>query len=227
MQKKIIIACSKDWFFKSEIIKKFIKENKVIVLKKKNQINIKYLSRIKPDAIFFPHWGYKVNKKIITKYNCICFHTAPLPFGRGGSPIQNLIIKKFKRTPVCALKMNSKIDSGPIYLKKMISLSGNLEEIFIRLSFAIIEMIKIIIKKKIIPKEQKGKILQFKRIKKNKSEIKMEKNINEIFDKIRMLSADEYPNAYIKKKNFKIIFTKAVMAKKIISCNAKIIKIEK
>ena len=226
MQKKIIIACSKKWFFKNEIINKFIKENKIIIIKNKNKITLKYLSKIKPDFIFFPHWSYKFNQNIIKKYNCICFHTAPLPYGRGGSPIQNMILKKFKKSPVCAIQMTNKIDSGPIYLKKMISLSGNLEDIFARISFVIIQMIKIIIKTRIAPKKQIGKVLNFKRIKKKQSEIKIEKNINEIFDKIRMLSAEEYPNAYIKKNNFKIFFTKPIKKNNTISCNAKILKID-
>ena len=227
MQKKIIIVCSKKWFFKNETIKKFIKKNKILILKNKNQVSIKYLNKIKPNIIFFPHWSHKVNQSVIKKYNCICFHTAPLPFGRGGSPIQNLILKKIKRTPVCAIHMTNRIDAGPIYLKKMISLSGNLEEIFIRISFAIIQMIKVLIKKKIVPKKQVGKIFKFKRIKKNQSEIKTEKNITEIFDKIRMLSAEEYPNAFIKKNNFKIFFTEPVLKKNFLSCNAKILKIAK
>jgi len=46
MQKKIIIACSKKWFFKNEIINKFIKENKIIIIKNKNKITLKYLSKI-------------------------------------------------------------------------------------------------------------------------------------------------------------------------------------
>ena len=126
------------------------------------------------------------------------FNTAPLPFGRGGSPIQNMIFKKIKESPVCAVHMTNKIDSGPIYLKKMISLSGNLEDIFVRISFAIIQMIKILIKKKNSTKKANWESCEIKKeIKKNQSEIKIEKNINEIFDKIRMLDMDEYPNAYI------------------------------
>ena len=226
MQKKIVIASSKNWFFKSKNVKKFVKKNNFIILKNKNQITLQYLKKIKPDFIFFPHWSHKVNQKIIKKYNCICFHTAPLPYGRGGSPIQNMILKKFKKSPVCAIQMTNKIDSGPIYLKKLISLSGDLEDIFIRISFAIVQMIKIIIKGRISPKKQIGEIFNFKRIKKKQSEIKMERNINEIFDKIRMLSAEEYPNAYIKKKKIKIFFTKPLKKNNMIYCNAKILKID-
>ena len=68
-----------------------------------------------------------------------------------GKPNTKFNIEKFKNTPVCAIKMTNKIDAGPIYLKN-ISLSGNLDEIFDRISLKIIEMIKIIINKNISPK---------------------------------------------------------------------------
>ena len=224
MKKKIIIACTKKWLFKNKSITNFVKKNKVIVFKNKNEININALKKIKPHFIFFPHWNYRVSQQIIEKYNCVCFHTSPLPFGRGGSPIQNLILKKIKKAPVCAIKMTNVLDSGPIYLKKTISLSGTLEEIFIKISAVIIKMIKVMIKKKIVPIKQTGKVFKFKRIKKNQSEIKKEKNITEIYDKIRMLSSDEYPNAFIKKNNIKIFFTKPKIKKNYIYCNAKIFK---
>ena len=62
--------------------------------------------------------------------------------------------------------MTNKIDAGPIYLKRNISLSGNLDEIFDRISLRIIQMIKIIINKNISTKKQVGKIVIFKRLKK-------------------------------------------------------------
>ena len=129
MKKKIIIACSKQWFLKSEDVKRFLKKKNVILITNKNKFNERTLSKIKPDIIFFPHWSYKVNKKIVNKFNCICFHTAPLPFGRGGSPIQNLIVN-FEKSPVCAIKMIDQIDAGPIYMKRNIKLNGNLTLIF-------------------------------------------------------------------------------------------------
>ena len=221
---KIIIASSKNWFFKNINVKKFIKKKNIKVIKKKGQLKHTYLRKINPQIIFFPHWSYKVNKKIIKKYKCICFHTAPLPFGRGGSPIQNLILRNFKKAPVCALKMTNQIDAGPIYIKKTMDLSGNLNQIFNRMSFIIIEMIKILIKKNINPKKQVGRVYKFKRIRESQSEIKKEKNLNEIYNKIRMLDTEEYPRSYIKKNNFKIFFSNPILKKNFISCNAKILK---
>ena len=123
--------------------------------------------------------------------------------------------------------MTNKIDSGPIYLKRNISLLGNLDEIFDRISLKIIEMIKILLKKKINPKKQKGKIFVFKRIKENQSEIKKNDNLNFIYDKVRMLSSESYPHAFIKNRNLKIYLTKPIMKKKQIFCEAKVEKIEK
>lgn len=224
MKKKIIIACSKTWLINNIEFNKFIKKKKIFIIKEKKKLNFKNLKKINPYIIFFPHWSYKVNKKIINKFDCICFHTAPLPYGRGGSPIQNLILKKFKKSPVCAIKMTNKIDAGPIYLKKTVSLSGNLDQIFHRISLSILEMIKILIRKKVIPKKQRGKVFLFKRIKKSQSEIKKNENIGNIYDKIRMLSSNSYPHAYIKKDKLKIYFTKPVIKNKLISCKAKIYK---
>lgn len=224
---KIVIACSKKWFFNNEEVRKFIKKKNIITIINKKKINQNYLDKINPKIIFFPHWSHKVNSNITEKYNCICFHAAPLPYGRGGSPIQNLILKNFKKTPVCAIKMTNEIDTGPIYLKEIISLSGSLDNIFERISLSIIKMIKVLITKKIKPIKQKGRIYKFKRINERKSIISKERNLKEIFDKIRMLDSNEYPNAYIIKNNHKIVFRNPTLKKKIISCKVKIFKIEK
>ena len=49
-----------------------------------------------PKYIFFPHWSKKVDTKIVNNYECVCFHETDLPYGRGGSPIQNLILRNQK-----------------------------------------------------------------------------------------------------------------------------------
>ncbi len=227
MKKKIIFASSKKWFFKSQKVKNFLKNNEAIIISDKKKLNKNIIKKINPSFIFFPHWSYKVNTNIIKNYNCICFHTAPLPYGRGGSPIQNLIKRNYKKTPICALKMSNKIDAGPIFLKKNVSLNGNLDQIFERISSTIVKMVEILIKKKIKPVDQKGKVFFFKRFKKKESEIKNEKNIIEIYNKIRMLDSEEYPKAYIKINKFKFYLSKANIRKNTLSCDAKIIKTRK
>jgi methionyl-tRNA formyltransferase len=225
MKKKIIIACSKRWFTDNEKVKKYLIQNKktIEIITKKKYLNLKNLNKIQPNIIFFPHWSYLVNEKIVNKFKCICFHSAPLPYGRGGSPIQNLIIRNYKSTPLYALQMSKKLDSGPIYLRQNLSLKGNLKDILNLMAIKILKMIKIILKKKIHPKNQKGKIFIFKRLKEKNSEIKKEKNINKIYDKIRMLDADEYPKSFIKIGKFKIYFFNAIKRKNHLICTVKIV----
>ena len=73
------------------------------------------LKNFNPDYIFFPHWSNIVPSNITGKFDCVCFHMTDLPFGRGGSPLQNLIVRGVKATKLTALKMVEQIDAGPIY----------------------------------------------------------------------------------------------------------------
>lgn len=101
-----------------------------------------------------------------------------------------------------------KIDSGPIYLKKKLSLSGTAQEIFVRMEKKAIEMIKIIDEGKISPKNQIGKPTYFKRRVGTQSNISNNKfeDLNEFYNFIRMLDAESYPRAYINVKNIKFEF---------------------
>jgi len=98
---KIIIACSNKWCQDKKFLNQ-INNLEVTLISTKKQLNSRKLDNVSPRFIFFPHWNWKVPKTIYEKYECIAFHTAPLPYGRGGSPIQNLILNGFKSAPVCA-----------------------------------------------------------------------------------------------------------------------------
>ena len=50
-----------------------------------------------PEYIFFPHWSEIVPEDTIKKYDCVCFHMTDLPYGRGGGPLQNLIVRVSKK----------------------------------------------------------------------------------------------------------------------------------
>ena len=156
---RLIVCDSKGWFNLNSDIKK---ENQIKFITKKD-LNLKLLKNYNPNYIFFIHWSWIVDPKIYSYCESILFHTAPLPYGRGGSPIQNLILKVLNHL-LCALKMTKELDSGPIYSKIEISLEGSLNTIFKRLNNAINELITKIITKKIIPKEQVGSSFLFKRL---------------------------------------------------------------
>ena len=178
------------------------------------------LAKIQPKYIFFPHWSWIVPYEIFSKYTCICFHMTDLPFGRGGSPLQNLIIRGLKKTKVSAIKMEQDIDAGPIYVKKELSLSGSAQEIFIRASEIIKDLILEIITNtpKAIP--QSGKITYFKRRTPNESEIIDNLTEGELYDFIRMLDAPSYPKAFIIHNNKKIEFSNAKFINGKLTANA-------
>ena len=136
-------------------------------------------------------------------------HPSPLPKFRGGSPIQNQIIRNIKKTKVTLFKMNEKMDAGPILLTQKLSLEGHMHEIFESLTKIGVNLTLKIFSKKYKLKKQNEKLATFyKRRKPSESlltikEIK-NKNSNYIYNKIRMLE-DPYPNAYLKTKDGKKI----------------------
>ena len=188
----------------------------------KNKLNLKYLNETKPKKIFFPHWSYMIPEKIFQKYECIIFHMTELPFGRGGSPLQNLIINGYSDTFITAIKCVKDLDAGPIYMKKPLSLDGNADEIFRRAKKIIENMIYLISKSDIHPYPQKGKATYFKRRKPEQSNIVNLSNLKEIYNYIRMLDHDLYPRSFIQAKNFIVEFSKPKLNKKYINVRAKI-----
>jgi len=170
---------------------------------------INFLSSNKPKYIFFIHWRWIVPSSIVKNYNCVCFHMTDLPYGRGGSPLQNLIIRGHKNTVLTAFKMNEGIDSGPIYLKMPLSLFGKAEDIYKRAAELSWKMISKIIEGNIDTKEQVGDTIVFQRRQPYESELPKLDSIEKIYDFIRMLDAPDYPNAFIETENYKFFFNEA------------------
>jgi len=220
---KFIIITKKKWDLNNF---KNLSKN-ILVL---DDINLVKIKRIKPKIIFFIHWSKFVSQNIFKKYLCIQFHASNLPKGRGGSPIQNQILLNIKNTKISAFKISEILDSGPICLQDNLSLKGNAIDILRRMETKSIQMIKKIVKKKILVfKEQKGKPSFFQRRKPSESKINVNKTrtINKLYDFLRMLDAPGYPNAFIKLNKFKFIFNDIKINKNKIDAKVKITKDEK
>ena len=192
----------------------------------KDDFNIGSIKNISPAYIFIPHWSYIIEREIYENYNCIVFHMTDLPYGRGGSPLQNLISRGVSETKISAIVVEEKLDAGPVYLKKKLSLLGTAEEIFIRANDVIQIMITEIINKNITPKPQTGTPEIFKRRTKEMSKITNQFNeLVSLYDHIRMLDADGFPKAYIETEFFKFEFTRASLkSSEIIISDVRIIK---
>ena len=139
-------------------------------------------------------------------------HPSRLPNFKGGTPIQNQIIRGIKKSYVTLFRMNNKIDDGNIISNKKISLQGDMDEIFERMTKIGIYLTKKMLKSKYKDKKQPMTNYKiYKRLLPKNSEITINdlltKNSNYLYNKIRMLG-DPYPNAFIRLKNGKKLLIK-------------------
>jgi methionyl-tRNA formyltransferase len=210
--KTYIILSSKKWNESTtEILKNNFPAYNWIAMSNKEEFNLKKLSYINPDKIFIAHWSYIIPETIFSTFKCIVFHMTDLPYGRGGSPLQNLIERGHKKTKISAIKVVEELDAGPIFHKEELSLSGTAEEIFLRANTIIIRMIEKIVLNNLSSKPQTGMPVIFKRRTPKMSSIEDLNDIESIFNHIRMLDAEGYPHAFIETKSFKFEFTRAAL----------------
>ena len=179
------------------------------LISQKEDFTVERIGSISPVKIFIPHWSYIIPSAIFERYECIVFHMTDLPYGSGGSPLQNLIVRGLTATKLSALRVEVGLDTGPVYLKMDLSLSGTAEEIFVRVNKLVGKMIVEIIQNNLQPVPQEGDPVVFKRRKPEQSDMSGLEKLEEIFDYIRMLDADGYPHAYIEKGEFRYEFTRA------------------
>ena len=192
-----------------------------------SRLNNKKIIKYSPKIIFFIHWSERIPTEILKKNLCIQFHTSDLPRFKGGSPIQNQIIRGIKKTKITAFKVSDKIDAGDICLKENMDLNGNAYQIYKKIEKKCIIMIKKLSrKKKIIFYKPKGNSSYFKRRKHKDSNIFSLKtpDLKKIFNFIRMLDAPDYPKAYIDLKKYKILLENAKIRKNKILGDFKIVK---
>ncbi len=170
------------------------------------------LRKVDPKYIFFPHWRWIVPAIILNKYECVCFHMTDVPYGKGGSPLQNLIVRGHKKTVLTALRMTEELDAGPIYAKEPLDLSGNAEAIYRRASLLTWDVIAEIIESEPKPKVQIGESVSFSRRKPEHSVIPRGLSLEQIYDYIRMLDAPGYPKACLELDDYYIEFEAASLS---------------
>lgn len=226
MLKTNVLVSEKKWHKQLfDKIKIESSSTKWILIENREKFEISNLKKYNIDKIFIPHWSYLIKPEIYNNYECILFHMTDLPFGRGGSPLQNLILRKHKKTKISAIRVQNGLDTGPIYIKKKLSLDGTASEIFQRAIPIINQMIYEIINKNIKPIHQKGKVVLFERRTPEQSNIKDIEEINEVFDYIRMLDCNGYPKAFLETANLKYEFSNTkIINKNQLEANVRIFK---
>ena len=217
---ELVVATIKNWNINN--FHKIKDDNHWTLIQCKDDLTLHNIENINPRYIFFPHWSWKIPKEIYENFECVVFHPTDLPYGRGGSPIQNLIVRGHTSTWVSAIKANEIIDGGPVYMKQFLLLSGNAEEIYLRYSDIIFEMIKDIAYGNPEPIKQIGTPVVFPRRTPLESAIPENSTLNKVHDWIRMLDAEGYPHAFIETDSYRVEFTRASLKDGHIMADARI-----
>ncbi|MBI5141421.1 MAG: methionyl-tRNA formyltransferase [Nitrospirae bacterium] len=206
-----VIAVSRTWH---ETMTQVIEEKTGMdfcLINRKEDLTYERLSAIKPRYIFFPHWSYIIPSEIYDNFECVIFHMTDVPFGRGGSPLQNLIARGIYETKISAIKCAAKVDAGPVYIKQNFSLHGTAEEIYIRAAKVVEQLIVSIVENEPTPVEQDGEVVCFARRKPEDGNIANLTELEQVFDYLRMLDAEGYPRAFLETEWFRLEFQRPVL----------------
>lgn len=180
-----------------------------VAVRQTSELTPDRLAPLAPRYIFFAHWSSRIPSEIWQAHECVIFHMTDVPYGRGGSPLQNLIVRGHTETVISALRCVEAMDAGPVYLKRPLSLAGTAEEIFIRADCVIEEMIVQIIEHQPTPVPQEGEPTLFRRRGPADGDLAAAASIDQWFDGIRMLDAAGYPPAFVQVGPFRLEFTHA------------------
>ena len=173
-----------------------------------SQLTSEAVAAIDPHWIFVPHWSHLIPESIWGQWPTVIFHMTDLPYGRGGSPLQNLIQLGHSSTMLTGLRCGAGLDAGDVYLKQPLSLHGSAEEIFLRADALIEQMIESIVCEQPVAMPQQGEPLLFSRRTPDQSNLAScpEGDLSAWYDQIRMLDAESYPHAFLEMHGMRLEF---------------------
>lgn len=192
----------------------------LVVLKKKfnliasftstiQKIDKKNLEKLKPDLFIVASFGKILKKEIleIPRYGAINIHPSLLPKYRGASPIQMTILNDDEKTGITIIKMDKKVDHGPILFQKEERISPSetfqtlAERLFMIGADNLYQVIRKFIKGDLKPIPQDDSIATFTKLIK-KADGQIELNNLPLSDKLdRMIRAYfPWPGVFLKTK---------------------------
>ena len=176
------------------------------------------------DFIIIVAYGNLIDDFIINfpKFLTINVHASLLPKWRGAAPIQRSILNNDRETGICIMKVEEKLDAGPIIKFKKIKIksndnAGSLYQKMILVGLPLlVEAIKEIMKKNYKMIFQKEYLSTYaKKVKKSETRIRWEENAKEINLKVRAFNP--FPGAWTKirggDKRIKILKSEIVKKK--------------
>ena len=111
-------------------VQKFSEKNNLPVRNPENLNNeeeYNFIKNLSADITIVVAYGKLIPKNILktTKHGFINIHASLLPKWRGAAPIQRAIINGDKKTGVSIMKIEEKLDSGPVLASKELALDQN------------------------------------------------------------------------------------------------------
>lgn len=206
-----VIACSRVW--RPDLAERVGRMTGTTchLIRERDALTATHLEALAPRWVFLPHWSHWVPAEVYERFSCVVFHMTDVPFGRGGSPLQNLIARGIYETKVSALRCVQELDAGDVYLKAPLSLHGNAEEIYLRATDLIEGMIVRLIRDAPAPEPQAGEPVVFKRRRPAESDLTGRRTLREAYDWIRMLDAEGYPKAFVEHGAFRFEFSRSAL----------------
>ncbi len=149
-------------FTKSAIHKCAEELNLEIKTPKKIDEEFEYLKELNLDLVIVVAYGQLISKKILdlSKKGFLNIHASLLPKWRGAAPIQRSILHIEKKTGISFMKINEKLDSGPVCNKYSVDIldQDNAETLSEKLSYLskekILENVQNVLEGEAIFKEQ-------------------------------------------------------------------------
>ena len=181
-------------------IEEFSKKNKINIrnpINLNNDEELKIFKKLSPDVVVVVAYGQIIPKNFldIAKYGFINIHASLLPKWRGAAPIQRAIMNGDKKIGVSIMKIEEKLDSGPVLVSKELELNNYLThgEVEKRLSIIganlLIESLKNIEEENLKFIEQKHSEATYaKKIDKSETKIKWNLDANKVLAHIHGLS---------------------------------------
>ena len=179
----------------------------------------KYLKELNLDLVIVVAYGQLIPKKILdlSKKGFLNIHASLLPKWRGAAPIQRSILNNEKITGISFMKINEKLDSGPVCNKYSLHIldQDNAETLSEKLSNLsankISENIKKILNDQATFENQDDKLATYaKKINKDEGQINWKEDANLILAKINGLYPQ--PGGWFKYKNNRYKILKAALS---------------
>jgi len=183
----------------------------VLRLRAKEDLSVDALTAFAPSHVFFPHWSWKIPPDVFERFESIIFHMTDVPFGRGGSPLQNLVVRGIETTKLSALRCVAELDGGPVYLKRELSTLGTADEVFQRAARLMEPMIVEIVQQRLVPAAQSGEVTPFRRRVPADGDLCQAPSLEAAHDMIRMLDGEGYPPAFVVVGGLRYEFSRAAL----------------